>query len=276
MNCQKCGQETFMPFRCPYCGGQFCSEHRLPENHSCPRLDIAHAQRQQTVAEVFTPQASSYEYSVSFGPPRTNKGRVYTTPKELKHLIPAALLIIGIGFSIVFYTNYFNYNYFGIFGWGWTEMSLFAVLLTASFLIHEMAHKITAQRAGLWAEFRLTKWGSALTFVSIFTPFRAIAPGAMMISGPARLHEVGKISIAGPITNISLSLVFLGATFLPVSLAYSLLFMWIAYFNAFLAVFNLLPIGILDGFKIFSWNKKVWAPAFAVAAALAVFTYLHI
>ncbi len=275
MNCQKCGQETFMPFKCPYCGGQFCSEHRLPENHSCPRTDLAQAQKQEAVAEVFAPARASYEYSVSFGQPRTNKRGVYTSPKELKHLIPAALLIIGIGFSIVFYTNYFNYNYFGNLGWGWTEMSIFAVLLMLSFLIHEMAHKVIAQRGGLWAEFRLTKWGAVLTLISVFSPFRAIAPGAMMIAGPARLNQVGKISIAGPVTNISLSLLFLGLAYAPVSLAYYALFLWIAYFNAFLAVFNLLPIGILDGFKIFNWNKIVWALGFAVAAALAVFTYIH-
>ena len=68
---------------------------------------------------------------------------------ELKHLVPAALLIIGIGFSIVFYNNYFSDNYFASLGWGWTEMSVFAVLLMASFLIHEMAHKVIAQRHGL-------------------------------------------------------------------------------------------------------------------------------
>jgi len=248
----------------------------LPENHSCPRADLAQTQKQEAVAEGFTPRANSYEYSISFGQPRSNKGRVYTTPRELKHLIPAALLIIGIGFSIVFYNNYFNYNYFGNLGWGWTEMSLFAVLLTASFLIHEMAHKIIAQREGLWAEFRLTKWGAMLTLISVFTPIRAIAPGAMMISGPARLNDVGKISIAGPVTNISLSVVFLSLAYSPVSLSYYMLFLWIAYFNAFLAVFNMLPFGILDGFKIFNWSKKVWASAFAVAAVLAIYTFIHI
>ena len=264
-----------MPFRCTYCGGQFCSAHRLPENHSCPRADLAQAQKQEAVAEGFAPRAS-YEYSVSFGQPRQIQKRIYVSPKELKHLIPAALLIIGIGFSIVFYQNWFNDNYYAEIGWGWTEMSVFAVLLTASFLMHEMAHKFTAQRRGLWAEFRLTTWGAVLTFFSVFTPFRLISPGAVMISGPASLDEVGKISIAGPITNISLSLVFLGATFAPVSYAYAVLFLLIASFNAFIAVFNLIPFGILDGFKIFNWNKIVWALAFAVAAALTIYTYVFI
>ncbi len=149
MNCDKCGQETFMPYRCPYCGGLYCDAHRLPENHACPRMDAARAPKQDATPEVISPQASSYEYSISFGPPRSASRRVYTTPKEIKHLIPAALLIFGIGFSIVFYQNFFNGDYFTLLGWGWTETSIFAVLLTASFLIHEMAHKVIAQRHGL-------------------------------------------------------------------------------------------------------------------------------
>ncbi|MFP4590965.1 MAG: rhomboid family intramembrane serine protease [Halobacteriales archaeon] len=37
--CDRCGAEVTMPYRCRYCGGQYCSEHRLPENHDCPGLD---------------------------------------------------------------------------------------------------------------------------------------------------------------------------------------------------------------------------------------------
>jgi Zn-dependent protease len=273
MNCQKCAQETLMPFQCPYCGGQFCSQHRLPENHACPQIDIAHVQKQESVAETFSPKKNSYEFSISYGKPKRGKGRVYMSPKELKHLIPAALLIVGIGFSIVFYNKLFGGDYFGLIGWGITETSIFAALLTLSFLIHEMAHKIAAQRGGFWAEFRLTTWGAVITLISVFTPFRLISPGAVMIAGPARIDDVGKISIAGPLTNISLSMFFLGVSHLPVSFAYSALFLMIASFNAFIAIFNLIPFGILDGFKIFNWNKRIWILAFAVAAALTIYTY---
>jgi len=273
MNCKICGQEILMPFQCPYCGEQFCSQHRLPENHSCPRIGLAHSQKQETVVEGLAPKKNSYAFSVSFGQPRNVKGHVYMSMKELKHLIPATLLIIGIGFSIVFYNQIFGNNYFGIIGWGWTEISVFALLLTASFLIHEMAHKVTAQRRGFWAEFRLTKIGALLTLISVFTPFRLISPGAVMISGPVRLNDMGKISIAGPVTNLSLSLIFLGAAYTPITYAYSALFLLIASFNAFIAVFNLIPFGILDGFKIYSWNKKIWALAFTVAVLLTAYTY---
>lgn len=37
--CDVCGNEENMPYECRRCGGTFCSEHRLPENHDCPGLE---------------------------------------------------------------------------------------------------------------------------------------------------------------------------------------------------------------------------------------------
>ncbi len=36
--CDVCGKEEYLPYRCKYCGGTFCAEHRLPENHNCPGI----------------------------------------------------------------------------------------------------------------------------------------------------------------------------------------------------------------------------------------------
>ena len=98
MKCQKCGQEAFLPFQCPYCGGQFCTAHRLPENHDCSKMELARASKQEEAAVVLkTP--SSYEYTVTFGQPRRLRGHVYFSPKELRHLAVAALLVAGVGLS---------------------------------------------------------------------------------------------------------------------------------------------------------------------------------
>jgi hypothetical protein len=36
VRCGKCGEDmNYLPFRCKYCGGTFCRDHRLPENHDC-------------------------------------------------------------------------------------------------------------------------------------------------------------------------------------------------------------------------------------------------
>ncbi|MHA2289956.1 MAG: AN1-type zinc finger domain-containing protein [Promethearchaeota archaeon] len=34
--CEHCGEKIdFLPFKCKYCGGSYCKEHRLPEYHQC-------------------------------------------------------------------------------------------------------------------------------------------------------------------------------------------------------------------------------------------------
>jgi membrane associated rhomboid family serine protease len=38
-NCAVCGEHVDMPYRCNRCGENYCSEHRLPENHSCSGLN---------------------------------------------------------------------------------------------------------------------------------------------------------------------------------------------------------------------------------------------
>ena len=265
MKCQICMQETLLPFYCPHCGGQFCSTHRLPENHACPKIDVARVQRREQV--MTSPAHGSYQYSYVFGQqPFRRKYRIRFSQKEFKHIAVAALLVVGIGFSIGFYV--FSW-------WSLDVITIFAGIMTASFLVHEIAHKIIAQKKGMWAEFRLTTWGAVLTFVSVFLPFKMIAPGAMIIGGSIPSGEaILKISLAGPITNIIFASALLSIAFLvPNPLALMLLFA--AYINAFMAVFNLIPFGILDGYKIYSFNKKVWFLAFAASAALTVITYVQ-
>jgi Zn-dependent protease len=228
-------------------------------------MELARAPKKEGSVVLQTP--SSYEYTVTFGQPRRAKGRIYFSPKELKHLAVAALLVVGIGMSGGLYSDVFSRV-----EWAFT-LGAFTVILTASFFMHEIAHKVAAQRRGLWAEFRLMVWGAVLTLISLITPFfKIIAPGAVVISGHAGNDEIGKISIAGPMTNLVLSTVLLGVAFVPS--AYSGIFFLGAFFNGWIALFNLMPVGILDGYKIFSWNKLVWGLAFSASVALTVFSYI--
>jgi Zn-dependent protease len=47
-----------------------------------------------------------------------------------------------------------------------------------------------------------------------------------------------------------------------------------ASFNAWIAMFNLLPFGVLDGQKIFDWNKIAWGCAMAITMVLFIVAYL--
>jgi Zn-dependent protease len=252
-----------MPFRCNYCGGYFCGDHRIPEQHNCPEAWQAKAPRDAppTSTQRF-PEKPSYSYSVSYTPQAANK-IFWFSKTELKHLLIGTLLVMGVGLTYFLYIGVASPSAPII-------LAALTVAFTLSFLLHEMAHKFTAQRYNLWAEFRLTMQGALLTLLSVFLPppFKIIAPGAVNVVGSGTITTIGKISIAGPITNIALS-----AACALIGLVSHELFWFVAFINAFLALFNLIPFGIMDGLKIYKWNKTYWAVAFATAIALAALTY---
>ena len=69
--------------------------------------------------------------------------------------------------------------------------------------------------------------------------------------------EIGIISAAGPITNMAVALILfiLGNVNSGLVDFYNLGIM----INIYLAAFNLIPLLMLDGYKIMKWNKIMWA-----------------
>ncbi|UCB60720.1 MAG: hypothetical protein JSW72_01265 [Candidatus Bathyarchaeota archaeon] len=264
MKCTQCSTDTYMPFKCPYCNQYFCAEHRLPENHSCPEYWRARAPKERPT-RTFRPVGTepTYDYTVTMMPQKL--GRVITFSSiEFKHLSIGVLLVFCVGVSMF------------LFGVSLTSGLLLALILTSSFLIHEIAHKIAAQRQGLWAEFRLTPTGALITLISILLPlFKVISPGAVMIAGVGSKETIGKTAIAGPSTNMVLATTFLAVGFISnfFKLNPSMVFFG-AWINSFIAIFNLIPFGIMDGFKIFSWNKPIWGVSFSASIVLAITSFL--
>ena len=257
--CQYCGDDVVLPFRCTYCGGQFCGDHRLPERHECPEAWRARAPRDASPVNTHEwNKAPSYKYTISYAPQSSSK-RFWFSKTELKHLLIGTLLVMAVGLTYFFSTVSRS---------SLLNLSILSIAFTLSFLLHELAHKFSAQHFKLWAEFRLTLQGALITLVSIFLPFKIISPGAVMITGSGTRETVGKTALSGPVTNMLLS-----AGCILIATAAQDLFWFVAFINAFLAVFNLIPFGVMDGLKVFRWNKTFWAIAFAVAIALTAYTY---
>lgn len=40
VDCQHCGGQPDLPFKCSYCDGILCAEHRLPETHGCDGVEF--------------------------------------------------------------------------------------------------------------------------------------------------------------------------------------------------------------------------------------------
>jgi len=142
--------------------------------------------------------------------------------------------------------------------------------IATAFFCHEIAHKYMGQKYGYWSEFRMFPQGLLLAlFLGVAVGIVFAAPGAVQIWGRPGRAESGKISAAGPATNIVISIIFLAAG-LSFTGSIASIALFVAYINAFLAIFNLLPFGPLDGLKIFRWRIDVWLGLMAAGAVLFV------
>jgi len=154
--------------------------------------------------------------------------------------------------------------------------AIYSLTVGFSFVAHEIfGHKFLAQRYHLFAEFRADDLFLLLAVLLSFTGFVFAAPGAVVIGGVTRVDTYGKIAASGPLVNILLALAFGFLSRAGISLVLPLydtqgidVIASSYQINSWLALFNLLPLGILDGAKIMAWNRKVWLVLIAIAAVL--------
>ena len=145
-----------------------------------------------------------------------------------------------------------------------------ALATFTGFIVHELSHKFVAIKYGYWAEFRLWNLGLLITIISPMLGLVFAAPGAVVVMGLyTDPRKYGKIALAGPLSNIVMSIIFI---FLTKLTGLSILY-YIAFLNMWLALFNLIPFPPLDGYKVFVWDKIVWLIFFVMAAGLYV--YFH-
>lgn len=151
----------------------------------------------------------------------------------------------------------------------------FVAVLTG-FMLHELAHKVVAQRNGAWAEFRAYPMGLIIAVVTALFGFLLAAPGAVYIQGAISRKQNGLISIAGPLTNLGLGIAFLALGLWLESGLLAIALYWIGSVNTLLAVFNLLPIPPLDGSKVLKWSVPVYAVVFGATVLLAALLLLGV
>ncbi len=187
---------------------------------------------------------------------------------ELQHIF-IALFVLTIAFAFALAPNPPLSHIEEVFA----NLPLSFLAIVTAFFCHEIAHKYMGQRYGYWSEFRMFPLGLLIAlFLGIVAGFIFAAPGAVQIQGRPTLREIGKISVAGPFTNIILALSFAVIYFVSTGLLAQIAF-FVGYINAFLGIFNLLPFGPLDGLKIFTWRKEVWVGLLATGiTALIILT----
>jgi Zn-dependent protease len=193
--------------------------------------------------------------------------------RELRDL-GVAWLALGLAFAIFFERG--GSGFVSLLSRGGLVAAVVVSLLTAGlgFLIHELAHKVVAVRFGQVAEFRADYGMLFLAVVSAVAGFIFAAPGAVYHRGVLSDREHGLIALAGPAVNLVLA-----ALFVPVLVAGGLLgsdFLGLVgsrglAINLFLAAFNMLPFGALDGRTVLDWSTLVFVGVFVPSVAVTVF-----
>ena len=193
--------------------------------------------------------------------------------KELKDLTISAL-VLALAFGIALsggYRAFFE-------PWSLLIVCLMSIIaISLGFVLHEIGHRFVARRLGCFAQYTMWPTGLMIAIVISFFGFVFAAPGAVVIYpkvnawGRATLtkRKAGLISITGPVMNLSLALVFILLNMIYPMLLFSLG----TRINIWLAVFNLIPFGPLDGAKIFRWHKGAWLATIAVGIGLFIIDY---
>lgn len=196
------------------------------------------------------------------------------TKKEFKDIF-IAFVIISLGFSILYSNRDTNAFLF--------ILPIVMIGVGLGFILHELAHKFAALHYGYWAEFQIWIPGLFISLISSFFGFIFAAPGAVVIYGNSMSKKVnGIISIVGPITNILIAVIFLlallnfgiFASLNQITLVYLANIFYLGFsVNAFLALFNLLPIAVFDGKKVFDWNPIIWVVMIGISGYLVYLSY---
>ena len=202
------------------------------------------------------------------------RGKISFSKTEILH-ITVAVVVLSVAFTIIFRGSHLDQdptrNILLIVG-----MSF--LLVVCSFLLHEFGHKFVAQRYNAWSEFRAYPYGLVIALLFSLVGFLFAAPGAVYIRGNIDKDSYGKISLAGPAVNFVIAAIAIFVTYflLTPGTLYYVLFQMLAYFNAFLGLFNMIPVPPLDGSKIVAWNIPIYLAVVVVGVLEFAFVWLYI
>lgn len=189
-------------------------------------------------------------------------------PRERRDLL-IAWLAISIAFTLIFIRGMVPFDVLVFY----FAMSL--VTVGVAFVLHELAHKFAAMRYGYWAEFK--KDNQMLLVAVVMAALVQVVfavPGATYINGNPTRTENGRISAAGPITNLLLCIPFAALMLLSGGGFLSEVGSIGLRINAMIAAFNMLPISVLDGRKVLSWNPVIFAVLMIASLGLLVWSLL--
>jgi hypothetical protein len=95
--CEYCGSEVMLPFECNFCGGHYCMEHRLPENHLCrnapERSPLGSFESKKIIENVKKPKWNIMESEGDF---HFKKKTPFSYRPQRKKSVPVGKIVAGV------------------------------------------------------------------------------------------------------------------------------------------------------------------------------------
>ncbi len=284
--CSLCGVDD-LGFTCPYCNMVYCSDHRLPESHGCPAMHRVREEARRKVSDSLGSQEQDENFIQPSQKPQKQRRRKSRRRRfsstEIRDLIIASILVILVGISI-FGNSFGILNAINVVGdllssgFWWIVVGTIGIFL-GSFMAHELAHKFVAQNYGMWSEFRMTSMGYYLSAMAILFSLPIFGTGVVYTSGTTNTEHNGKSNLAGPLTNfviasaLAIISIILALLKVPIIII-GLLLRYGIQLNAFLGLFNMIPIQPFDGATVKFWSNKVWIAQTLGLLFLLIFGYV--
>lgn len=202
----------------------------------------------------YSPLSHPRAYNPYYEPPPRRFG---TSPMELLHITVAMVVLAAVLWIVMEKANGFA-SLRDKLPSGARMLAAFLISLFG-FVLHELGHKFTAQHFGHWSEFR-ANWlflGLALVLAWLPPHLPIAAPGATWHTAQGK-KEQGKISAMGPLVNYAVAFAAVPFTIARVDSVTKELAAIVVAFSTILALFNLIPLGPLDGRKILAWSPVIW------------------
>lgn len=208
------------------------------------------------------------------------------------------LAIAWVGLSVAFWL-FFAGGYEGLRisldlfpGVTWTLLPVSFLTVGLGVVCHELAHRTVAVWFGRAAAFRAHYGLLVLGLVVSLAGVVLAAPGGVYHRRDVPPRERGLIALAGPASNLALGVLFAVVLVLSLETGSATLFRFETFepspaglllliglfgvpLNLLLAGFNMLPVGPLDGGKVYMWHTWVYVlvavPSVVLGAASALF-----
>ena len=195
--------------------------------------------------------------------------------EEIKQIVIADL-VLTTAFTLFLLGGIFDFSGKFIIEFLYFFPAMF-IVVTLVFVLHELMHRQVAKKFGAVASFQYSINGLMITLATGLLGFVFGIPGATVIyTNNFTKREEGIVSLAGPLTNfavfilffiIYLLLPFIHSSYIDLMVTFGM------FISILLSFFNMLPIMPLDGAKVLNWDKNVYITSIIIIFILMAFSY---